>query len=60
MLTKPKLLVNTSLNQEKNEIKATAKIIPGIAYPDIEKMLKLSKILLFDILFPKFIKKAKV
>jgi hypothetical protein len=31
MLINPKLLVNTSLNQEKKEIKATAKIIPGIA-----------------------------
>jgi hypothetical protein len=40
-------------------MKATAKIIPGIAYPDIEKILKLSKILLLESLFPKFIKKAK-
>ena len=54
------MLVKTSLNQEKKDINATANIIPGIAYPDIEKILRLSKILLFDILFPKFIKKAIV
>ena len=53
------MLVRISLNQEKKEINATASITPGIAYPEIEKMLKLSNILLFYILFPKFIKKAK-
>ena len=60
MLIKPKLAVKKSLNHEKNEIKATASITPGIAYPDIEKKLKLSKNLLFEILLPKFIKNAKL
>ena len=57
---KPKLLVKISLIHEKKEMNATANITPGIAYPDIEKILKLSKNLLFEILFPKFIKKAKL
>ena len=59
ILGKLKLFVRISLNQEKKEINATARITPGIAYPEIENILKLSKILLFDILFPKLIKKAK-
>ena len=59
MLIKPKLDVKKSLSQEKKEIKATARITPGMAYPDIEKILKLSKNLLLEILFPKLIKKAK-
>ena len=53
------MLVKASLIHEKKDINATANIIPGIAYPDIEKILRLSKILLLDSLFPKFIKKAK-
>ena len=60
MLIKPKTSVKKSLNQEKKVIKATAKITPGIAYPEIENRLKLSKNLLLDILFPKFIKKEKL
>ena len=35
-------------------MKATANIIPGIAYPDIEKVVKTSKNLLFVTLFPQF------
>ena len=60
MLIKPKKSVKKSLSQEKKVIKATAKITPGIAYPEIENKLKLSKNLLLDILFPKFIRKEKL
>ena len=35
------LFVIKSLMFENNVIKATAKIIPGIAYPDIDKFVKL-------------------
>ena len=40
ILIKPKLKVKKSLNQEKKVMKATAKIIPGIAYPEIENRLR--------------------
>ena len=40
MLLKLKLLEAKSLRFEKKVIKATAKITPGIAYPDIEKFVK--------------------
>ena len=40
MLIKPKKSVKKSLSQEKKVIKATAKITPGIAYPEIENKLK--------------------
>jgi hypothetical protein len=33
-------------------IKATAKITPGIAYPEIDKVVKLFKNLLLETLFP--------
>ena len=39
-------------NHETKVMNATAKIIPGIAYPDIEKVVKISKNLLFETLFP--------
>ena len=57
---KPKTSVKKSLNQEKKVIKATARMTPGIAYPEIENKLKLSKNLLLDILFPKFMRKEKL
>ena len=38
-LLKSKLFVKKSLKFEKNVIKATAKITPGIAYPEIEKIV---------------------
>ena len=39
-LLKSKLFVKKSLKFEKKVIKATAKITPGIAYPDIEKVVR--------------------
>ena len=48
-LLKSKLFVKKSLKFEKNVIKATAKITPGIAYPEIEKVVMQFKILVFDI-----------
>ena len=39
-LLKLKLFVKKSLKFEKKVIKATAKITPGIAYPDIEKVVR--------------------
>ena len=33
-------------------MKATAKITPGIAYPEIEKVDKKFKVLFFETLFP--------
>ena len=38
-LFKSKLFVKKSLKFEKKVIKATAKITPGIAYPEIEKVV---------------------
>ena len=60
MLSKPKIKVNDSLNQEKNVIKATDNITPGNAYPEIEIKLNNSKILLLFTLFPKFMIKDKI
>ena len=39
-------------NQATKVIKATARITPGIAYPEIENVVKISKNLLFETLFP--------
>ena len=39
-LAKPKREEEKSLNHEKKVMKATARITPGIAYPEIEKVLK--------------------
>ena len=39
-------------NQEINVINATARIIPGIAYPDIENVVIISSNLLLETLFP--------
>ena len=52
ILKRPKFRVSKSLSQEKKVIKATDKITPGMAYPEIENKLRLSKNLLFDILLP--------
>ena len=41
-----------------NVIKATAKIIPGIAYTEIENVFNVSKNLLFETLLPQFEIKA--
>ena len=41
-----------SLRFEKNVMKATARITPGIAYPETEKFVKYIKILLFEIRLP--------
>ena len=49
-----KKLITLLSNQEINEIYATASIIPGIAYPQIENVVKKFKNLLFVTLFPKF------
>ena len=54
MLGKSKLFVRISLNQEKKEINATAKITPGIAYPEIDNVDKIFKVLFFVTLFPQF------
>ena len=53
----PKKNFKVSPNQAKKVMNATANITPGNAYPDIEKKLKQSKILLCETLFPKFVKK---
>ena len=39
-------------NHEIKLMNATAKIIPGIAYPEIEKVVSASKNLLLETLFP--------
>ena len=39
-LLKSKLFVKKSLKLEKKVIKATAKITPGIAYPEMEKVVR--------------------
>ena len=48
----PKKIIILLSNQEMKVINATAKIIPGIAYPDIEKVVSISKNLLLETLFP--------
>ena len=48
----PKKLITLLSSQETNVIKATANIIPGIAYPDIEKIVNSSRNLLLETLFP--------
>ena len=48
----PKLLITLLSNHEIKVMNATAKIIPGIAYPEIEKVFNISKNLLFETLFP--------
>ena len=46
-------LINTKLSKyETRVIKATASIMPGIAYPDTEKAVNTSRNLLFVTLFP--------
>ena len=49
---KPKVLTIFSSNQAIKVINATARIIPGIAYPDMDKVDKKFKTLFFDTLFP--------
>ena len=46
-------------NQEIKVINATARIIPGIAYPDIENVVSISSNLLLETLFPYVEIKAK-
>ena len=46
-------------NQEIKVINATAKMTPGIAQPETEKVVNDSKNLLFEIRFPQFEMKAK-
>ena len=48
----PKILITLLSNQEMKVINATANIIPGIAYPDIEKVVSASRNLLLETLFP--------
>ena len=52
MLGVPKSIVNFSLNHAKKVMSATAKITPGMAYPEIEIVLKKFKNLLLVTLFP--------
>ena len=59
MLLNLKKLTTVLSNQEIKVIKATARIIPGIAYPETEKVVSNSRNLLFDTLFPQFEKKDK-
>ena len=40
-------------------MKATANMTPGIAYPEMEKVVKISRNLLFATLFPQFETKEK-
>ena len=47
-----KLINNKVSKYETKVIKATASITPGIAYPDTEKVVKASRNLLLDTLFP--------
>ena len=49
---KPKVLTIFSSNQAIKVIKATARITPGMAYPDIDKVDKIFNTLLFETLFP--------
>ena len=49
---KPKFWITLSSNQAMNVIKATAKITPGIAYPEIDKVDRMFKVLFFVTLFP--------
>ena len=55
----PKLLITLLSNHEIKVMNATAKIIPGIAQPEIEKVFNISKNLLFETLLPQFAIKAK-
>ena len=52
IVLKPKKLTTLLSNHETKVMKATANIMPGIAYPDIEKVVNTSKNLLLDTLFP--------
>ena len=54
----PKLLITLLSNHEIKVMNATAKIIPGIAQPEIEKVFNISKNLLFETLLPQFEIKA--
>ena len=47
-----KKLITLLSNQEIKVINATARIIPGIAYPDTENIDNDSRILLLETLFP--------
>ena len=52
MELKPSDLIILLSNQAIKEINAIAKITPGIAYPEIDKVDKKFKILLLETLFP--------
>ena len=47
-----KKLITVLSNQAIKVINATAKITPGIAYPEIEKVVKIFKSLLLETRFP--------
>jgi len=49
---KPKLLTILSSNQAIKVMKATARITPGIAYPDIDNVDKTFNTLFFETRFP--------
>ena len=49
---KPIVFTMLLSNHATKVIKATAKITPGIAYPEIDKVVKLFKNLLLETLFP--------
>ena len=52
MELKPSDLIIILSNQAIKEINAIAKITPGIAYPEIDKVDKKFKILFLETLFP--------
>tara|TARA_B100001057_G_scaffold139155_1_gene138823 strand:+ start:298 stop:546 length:249 start_codon:yes stop_codon:yes gene_type:complete len=51
--------LSKSLNKAKKLITETAIIIPGIAYPEIERLVIIFKNLLFKTRLPKLTKKEK-
>ena len=59
MVLRPKKLMTLLSNQEIKVMKATAKIIPGIAYPEIEKIVNTFNSLLLVTLFPQFVMKLR-
>ena len=52
IVLKPKYWTTVLSNQATKLIKATARITPGIAYPEIENVVSASNNLLFVTLFP--------
>ena len=58
--SKPKNLITELSNQAIKLINATARITPGIAYPDMENVVKIFKNLLRETLLPQFEMKEKI